>query len=158
MLKQSVKTIQFVKKFKKYKSAKGEIEKEKAAQYVADFIKKEGGIFLKMAQYLGTNNDQSQTIQNLSNIENNGIELEDIKLIIASELKLDVSEVFKTMDKKAFTASVGQVHKAQLQTGEIVAVKVQYPLIEKTLKDQMKILKLLPSGKAEKKWGVDIGE
>jgi predicted unusual protein kinase regulating ubiquinone biosynthesis (AarF/ABC1/UbiB family) len=158
MLKQSVKTIQFVKKFKKYKSAKGEIEKEKAAQYVADFIKKEGGLFLKMAQYLGTNSQQSQSIQNLSNIENNGIELDDIKSIIESELETNFLEVFESIDEKAYTASVGQVHKAKLKTGETVAVKVQYPLIEKTLKDQMKILKLIPSGKAEKKWGVDIGE
>jgi len=158
MLKQSIKTIQFVKKFKKYKSAKGEIEREKAAHYVADFIKQEGGLFLKVAQYLGTNSKTSKAIQDLSTIENNGIELEDIKLIISVELKQSCSDIFESIDQNAFTASVGQVHKAKLISGESVAVKVQYPLIEKTLKDQMKLLKLIPTGKAEKKWGVDIGE
>lgn len=158
MLKQSVKTIQFVKKFKKYKNAQGTIEKERAAKYVADFIKKEGGLFLKVAQYLGTSTDQSKEIQNLSAIENNGIELSSIKTILEKELHVKIDEVFEKIDEKAYTASIGQVHKATLRTGENVAIKVQYPLIEKTLKEQMKLLKLIPTGKAEKKWGVDIGE
>jgi predicted unusual protein kinase regulating ubiquinone biosynthesis (AarF/ABC1/UbiB family) len=158
MLKQSIKTIQFVKKYKKYKASKGIIEQEKAAQYVADFIKQEGGLFLKMAQYLGTNSEQSKVIQELSSIKNNGIELKDIKIILEEELGQNWSSVFKSIDETAFTASIGQVHKAKLTSGETVAVKVQYPLIEQTLKEQMKLLKLIPSGKAEKKWGVDIGE
>ena len=73
------------------------------------------------------------------------------------ELKQNCSDIFESIDQNAFTASVGQVHKAKLISGESVAVKVQYPLIEKTLKDQMKLLKLIPTGKAEKKWGHDKG-
>jgi aarF domain-containing kinase len=43
-------------------------------------------------------------------------------------------ELFARFDKEAFAAaSVGQVHRAQLKTGEQVAVKIQYPGIARTI-------------------------
>ncbi|MEH6630541.1 MAG: AarF/ABC1/UbiB kinase family protein [Halopseudomonas aestusnigri] len=49
--------------------------------------------------------------------------------------------IFDKFDKEAFAAaSLGQVHKAQLTTGENVAVKVQYPGIAASIKSDVKML------------------
>jgi aarF domain-containing kinase len=45
-----------------------------------------------------------------------------------------VEELFAEFDKEAFAAaSLGQVHRARLKTGESVAVKLQYPGIARTI-------------------------
>jgi aarF domain-containing kinase len=57
-----------------------------------------------------------------------------IREMLSNELKGDVDEVFGSFGKDAFAAaSVGQVHRAKLKSGEDVAVKVQYPGIAKTI-------------------------
>ncbi|WP_419901397.1 ABC1 kinase family protein [Kiloniella sp.] len=49
--------------------------------------------------------------------------------------------IFSEFEKEAFAAaSLGQVHKAQLPTGENVAVKVQYPGIAASIKSDVKML------------------
>jgi ubiquinone biosynthesis protein len=55
----------------------------------------------------------------------------DVERIIRSEFGRDVSEVFSSFDPEPFAAaSIGQVHRATLPSGERVAVKVQRPGIE----------------------------
>ncbi|KLN59303.1 hypothetical protein WH96_18505 [Kiloniella spongiae] len=49
--------------------------------------------------------------------------------------------IFETFDPKAFAAaSLGQVHRAKLASGQDVAVKVQYPGIAASIKSDMKML------------------
>lgn len=51
-------------------------------------------------------------------------------------------EVFADFDRKPIaSASIGQVHKARLKTGEDVAVKVQYPDIEQIVRVDLRALK-----------------
>jgi aarF domain-containing kinase len=38
------------------------------------------------------------------------------------------------------TASIGQVHRARLKSGELVAVKIQYPEIQASLKGDLKFV------------------
>lgn len=62
-------------------------------------------------------------------------------------------EIFASFDETPCSAaSLGQVHKAVLKSGEKVAVKVQFPFIEEIVKHDMKNLDLLTSifGKAVK--------
>ena len=52
-----------------------------------------------------------------------------------------IDELFKRFDKTPLaSASIGQVHKAKLHDGRDVAVKIQYPEIEKTVVADLKIL------------------
>ncbi len=64
-----------------------------------------------------------------------------IRKIIKQELGAYPEKLFDKFDLKAFaSASLGQVHKAELR-GEELAVKVQYPGIAKSIQSDMTIIK-----------------
>jgi predicted unusual protein kinase regulating ubiquinone biosynthesis (AarF/ABC1/UbiB family) len=55
-------------------------------------------------------------------------------------------EIFATWDADPFAAaSIGQVHKATTRTGDAVAVKVQYPDIDKAIENDLKSVSMLES-------------
>jgi predicted unusual protein kinase regulating ubiquinone biosynthesis (AarF/ABC1/UbiB family) len=57
-----------------------------------------------------------------------------IREMLSNELKGDPAEVFASFEQEAFAAaSLGQVHRATLKSGEKVAVKIQYPGIARTI-------------------------
>jgi predicted unusual protein kinase regulating ubiquinone biosynthesis (AarF/ABC1/UbiB family) len=64
---------------------------------------------------------------------------------VHSELNGDPEEIFAEFDTEPFAAaSLGQVHRARLKTGEEVAVKIQYPGIARTIRSDLRnILALL---------------
>ena len=60
---------------------------------------------------------------------------------IQAEFKKTPETIFSSFELTAFAAaSIGQVHKATLNTKERVVVKIQYPGIEKTIHSDMKML------------------
>lgn len=57
------------------------------------------------------------------------------------ELNAEPQVVFASFDRTAFAAaSLGQVHRARLRTGELVAVKIQYPGIARTIASDIRNL------------------
>ncbi len=57
-----------------------------------------------------------------------------IREVIANEFGKPPEELFASFERDAFAAaSIGQVHRARLKSGEPVAVKVQYPGIARTI-------------------------
>jgi predicted unusual protein kinase regulating ubiquinone biosynthesis (AarF/ABC1/UbiB family) len=57
-----------------------------------------------------------------------------IREVVRNEFGKAAEEVFLDFDKEAFAAaSLGQVHRARLESGEAVAVKIQYPGIARTI-------------------------
>ena len=68
--------------------------------------------------------------------------------MVANELGDDPENRFASFETRAFAAaSLGQVHRARLKTGEDVAVKVQYPGIARTIRDDFRnlLLFMLPA-------------
>lgn len=66
-----------------------------------------------------------------------------IKSQIERELKQPISQLFQEFEQQPFAAaSIGQVHKAILPTGEKVVVKVQYPDIDKNCDSDLKQVRL----------------
>jgi aarF domain-containing kinase len=57
-----------------------------------------------------------------------------IREVVRNEFGKDPEELFLSFEKEAFAAaSLGQVHRARLKSGEPVAVKIQYPGIARTI-------------------------
>jgi aarF domain-containing kinase len=63
--------------------------------------------------------------------------------MVFNELGDDPENLFAEFDKQSFAAaSLGQVHRARLKTGEEVAVKIQYPGIARTIGEDFRNLLL----------------
>ncbi len=57
-----------------------------------------------------------------------------IREVLINELGSDPEDLFQSFERQAFAAaSIGQVHRATLKSGERVAVKIQYPGIARTI-------------------------
>lgn len=64
-----------------------------------------------------------------------------LREMVFNELGDDPENIFAEFDKQAFAAaSLGQVHRARLKTGEEVAVKIQYPGIARTIGEDFRNL------------------
>lgn len=67
-----------------------------------------------------------------------------VREVFLDEFGREPEELFAAFDRKAFAAaSLGQVHRARLHSGEEVAVKIQYPGIARTIKADLRNLRLL---------------
>lgn len=67
-----------------------------------------------------------------------------IREVFLDEFGAEPEQLFAKFERKAFAAaSLGQVHRATLHTGEEVAVKIQYPNIAQTIQADVRSLRLL---------------
>lgn len=67
-----------------------------------------------------------------------------VREVFLDELGQAPEGLFAEFEKKAFAAaSLGQVHRARLKSGEEVAIKVQYPHMARTIKADLANLRLL---------------
>jgi predicted unusual protein kinase regulating ubiquinone biosynthesis (AarF/ABC1/UbiB family) len=66
--------------------------------------------------------------------------------VVTAELGAPPEEVFAEWERQPFAAaSIGQVHRAVTKGGQQVAVKVQYPGIDKAIENDLKSISLLES-------------
>ena len=71
---------------------------------------------------------------------------EAARRVITQELDGPPEELFQSFESEPFAAaSIGQVHRAVTRGGEAVAVKVQYPGIDKAIENDLKSLSTLES-------------
>jgi predicted unusual protein kinase regulating ubiquinone biosynthesis (AarF/ABC1/UbiB family) len=58
--------------------------------------------------------------------------LDEIRIVLDEDMGRPIEEIFTEFDDKAIAAaSLAQVHRARLLTGEEVAVKIQFPFLRK---------------------------
>ena len=103
------------------------------------------GATMKVGQILSSDPDliPPEFIDKLSELQRDAppMTYRTVTNIIEEAFGLPLSEVFETFDPDpAGSASIGQVHRARLRTGEEVAVKVQYPGICETLESDLQNL------------------
>lgn len=105
-----------------------------------------GGAFIKMGQILSTRAEllPGELIEELEKLQDGvpPFPFDDVKKIIEKDFGgIPVSEVFKEFDPKPFaSASLGQVHRAVLKSGEEVVVKVLRPEIRTVVNIDCEIL------------------
>jgi predicted unusual protein kinase regulating ubiquinone biosynthesis (AarF/ABC1/UbiB family) len=119
------------------------------ARYARAFLRNAlrfGGGLIKVGQAISTRVDimPVEYTDLLSTLQDQvpPVSVEEIKKRIIRELERPPNEVFASFDESPIaSASLGQVHRATLKSGEHVAVKVQYPYIEKVIEADLKALK-----------------
>jgi len=77
-----------------------------------------------------------------------------LREMVHNELGDEPECLFASFEKRAFAAaSLGQVHRAQLRSGEAAAVKIQYPGIARTITEDFKnLLLFLTPSRLNKDW------
>jgi ubiquinone biosynthesis protein len=104
-----------------------------------------GGAFIKLAQFLSVRPDliPLEYIKEFEKLQDNvpPISFEEVKKTIESDLKKSLKDIFKEFHEKPIaSASIAQVHKAKLLTGEDVAVKVQRPSIRSIMERDIDLM------------------
>ncbi|MDQ5987425.1 MAG: putative protein kinase UbiB [Syntrophus sp. SKADARSKE-3] len=104
-----------------------------------------GPTFIKLGQILSTRPDliPLDLVQELSKLQDNvpPFSYAEAKDILEDELQLPLESVYSTFEETPMAAaSIAQVHRATLLTGEKVAVKVQRPGIRKMIAEDLAIL------------------
>jgi predicted unusual protein kinase regulating ubiquinone biosynthesis (AarF/ABC1/UbiB family) len=100
------------------------------------------GAFTKVVQMLSMRDDllPSQALEVLASARANvpAMPYRVIRERIRAELGKPPERLFARFEREAFAAaSLGQVHRAELRSGESVVVKVQYPGIEETVEQDL---------------------
>ena len=114
----------------------GKLKDEKQARYRAsqltNLLVELGPAFVKAGQALSTRPDIIPVVllEELSQLQDQlpGFNGDKAMELIEEDLNKNINDIFSNIDKDPISAaSLGQVHKAKLNNGEIVAVKVQRP-------------------------------
>lgn len=105
-----------------------------------------GPTFIKLGQIAGSRRDlvPKEIAQELEKLQDEvePFSYQSVKEVFLEEIGAIPEEIFASFDKDpTATASIGQVHIAELDTGEKVAIKVQRPEIEKNVYTDLEILK-----------------
>lgn len=131
---------------------------QKNPEEVCQALEELGPTFIKMGQILSTRADlvSPEYIKALRKLQDNvpADSFTSVRKTFETETGKKISEVFKTFDQEPFaSASIGQVHHAELKNGTPVVVKIQHPDVTKLvdtdlalLKRAVELLKYVPTG------------
>jgi len=105
-----------------------------------------GPTFIKFGQLLANRPDllPREVIEELSKLQDQvpPFSFDEVKAIVEQELGKSLSEVFKSVEQTPLAAaSIAQVHRAVLATGEQVVLKVRRPGIERIIKEDLAVLR-----------------
>jgi len=101
------------------------------------------GAFMKLMQMLSMRSDlfPAEALEVLSVVQSSvpPMSYARIRQVLTEELGAPPEEKFRRIEPEAFAAaSLGQVHRAELKSGEAVVVKVQYPGVAATVHQDVK--------------------
>lgn len=120
---------------------------QKTATQLVQMLGEMKGAAMKLGQLasfyeFGVTGDYMDTYRDaLTMLQNSAppMDPEASKQVIEEEFGKPVDKVFATFEDEAIaSASIGQVHRATLPSGEEVAVKVQYPGVDEAVKSDLK--------------------
>ncbi|RPH91529.1 MAG: AarF/ABC1/UbiB kinase family protein, partial [Chroococcales cyanobacterium metabat2.561] len=136
-------------------------KKELQGQILSDYLISMGPIYIKIGQILATRSDLiSDTIaEKLRRLQDNDHSMNeaDTKKIIERGLKQPFETVFQDFSfRPVASASIAQVHQAELKTGKKVAVKIVKKNVRRDLQENLKVMgfvvkivdRLIPSVKS----------
>ena len=106
------------------------------------------GAFMKLAQMLSMRGDlfPTEALEVLSVVQSSvpPMPWASVRALLTEELGAPPEKKFRRFEQEAFAAaSLGQVHRAELPDGTAVAVKVQYPGVAATVRQDVRNIKAL---------------
>lgn len=115
------------------------------AKFLVNNLIELGPTFIKIGQAMSTRPDliPLEYIQELGQLQDRvpSFSSSEAIAVVEAEFRSPISEVYAYFERKPLaSASLGQVHKAKLKTGEEVVVKVQRPGLEQLLRLDRKVL------------------
>jgi len=108
-------------------------------------LEKLGPTFVKLGQIASLRADvfPPELIEQLAKLQDDvpPVAFAEVRKIVEDELGQPLDEIFRAFDEEPVgSASIGQVHRAELQNGDEVAVKVQRPDIRRKIEIDLDIL------------------
>lgn len=128
------------------KNAKESSDYHQSPKELVDDLKKMGPTYIKLGQLLSTRPDllPDEYLQALSSLQDDlpPIPYQEVREIVEEEIGERISKAFNSFTEEPLaSASIGQVHIAELRSGKKVAVKVQRPGIRKKFLDDLDTLR-----------------
>jgi len=104
-----------------------------------------GGLLIKLGQFFSTRVDvlPQSSIQELTGLQDEvqSVPFRDIKQVAEEDFKRPLNEVYAEVDEMPIaSASLGQVHRGALLTGQVVAIKILRPGIEELVRVDLKAI------------------
>lgn len=120
--------------------------RKKQAVWIRNTLLELGPTFIKIGQLFSTRADlfPSEYVEELAKLQDRvpAFGYEQVEAIVEQELGKTIGELFYSFDPIPLAAaSLGQVHRAKLHSGEEVVVKVQRPGLRKLFEIDLQILK-----------------
>jgi ubiquinone biosynthesis protein len=121
---------------------------KKLGERVRLLLEELGPTFIKLGQLSSTRHDllPEDIITEFQKLQDQvpAFSYDEVRSIIEQELHSPIDEIFLEFQEIPLAAaSIGQVHYGKLKTGEVVAVKVQRPLVDQILQRDLEILREL---------------
>lgn len=120
--------------------------RRKQAVWIRDTFLDLGPTFIKLGQLFSTRADlfPAEYVEELSKLQDRvpAFGYEQVEEIVTSDLGKEIAELYQTFDPIPLAAaSLGQVHRAHLHSGEEVVVKVQRPGLKRLFEIDLSILR-----------------
>lgn len=133
-------------------SKSGKIEAVEASltsarwERIRQVIEELGPTFIKLGQFLSNRPDllPEPLIKEFEKLQDDvaPFNIESVKAIIETETGVPISDLFLYFDEKPLgSASIGQVHRARLTSGEDVVVKIQRPSAQKQVTADLSLIR-----------------
>ncbi|WZL88948.1 AarF/UbiB family protein [Salinimicrobium sp. 3283s] len=118
---------------------------EQSPEELVEDLKQMGPTYVKLGQLLSTRPDllPDRYLEALASLQDDlpTIPFEEVREIVEGELGNKISKAFNFFEEEPLaSASIGQVHRAELRSGKTVAVKVQRPGIRKKFMEDLNTL------------------
>lgn len=120
-------------------------EKTREGEVLAEDLEELGPTFVKLGQLLSTRSDMftAETVESLERLQSDvePVPYDEICQVFQAELQNIPERVFKSFEREPLaSASLGQVHRATMHSGEEVIVKIQRPGIQERVQTELEVL------------------
>ncbi len=140
-----VSTRSYSKIFRR-KKVLNQADKRTRAERIRMLLQELGPTYVKLGQLLSNRRDllPPELISELERLQDDvePIELGELEKVLETELAEEREKLFRHIDKEPLaSASIAQVHRAELYNGDRVVLKIQRPEIRKTIREDFRIIR-----------------